>query len=263
MNVILRKLITQYNNPVDYYLIDKENNIYLNDLIGKKIKINFLNEIFCISCGEKTYKSFAQGFCYNCFRTSPMTEECVLKPELCKAHEGIARDMEYATNNCLKPHYVYLAVSSHLKVGVTRESQVPTRWLDQGASKSIKFAKTHNRYTAGLIEVELKKYLSDKTSWQKMLKNEIDQTIDLRAEKEKVSKKLPIDFQKYISDENEIFEFNYPVKEYPKKVKSINLDTSPQLEGILNGIKGQYLIFDNQIVINIRKFGGYLVDIEF
>ncbi len=263
MKIILSKMETKNSNPVDYYLVDNENRIHLNELIGKKIKIEYLDEIYCIGCGAKTYKSFAQGFCYHCFKTSPYTEECVLKPELCLAHEGIARDMEYAENNCLKNHYVYLAVSSHLKVGVTRQSQVPTRWIDQGASSAIKLALAPNRYTAGLIEVDLKNHLSDKTSWQKMLKNEIDNSIDLNKEKNRISELLSSELQQYITSENEIYNFEYPVKKYPAKVKSINLDNTKIVENVLVGIKGRYLIFENDLVINIRKFGGYLVEFEY
>jgi len=263
MKIILNKMRTVESSSIDYYLSNNENIIHVNELIDKQIKITYLKEIYCLSCGKKTIKSFAQGYCYPCFISIPETEDCVLKPELCRAHEGIARNMTYAENNCLKEHYVYLALSSHLKVGVTRISQIPTRWIDQGASKAIKLCLTPNRYTAGLIEVELKKFISDKTSWQKMLKNEIDTNTNLLEEKIKISKLLSADFKQYVSEENTIYEFNYPVIKYPEKVKSINLDDNNVVEGKISGIKGQYLLFDDDRVINIRKYGGYFVDIEY
>jgi len=258
MEVILNKMKSVHNDIVDYYITD----IHLNELIGSKIKIDFTGQIFCIKCGNKTPKSFAQGFCYKCFISAPEAEECVLKPELCRAHEGTARDMNYATENCLQEHVVYLALASCVKVGVTRKTQVPTRWIDQGASKAIKLATTPNRYTAGIIEVELKKYLADKTNWQKMLKNEIDEKINLIDEKSRIAELIP-QFSKFIHYDNFIYNFSYPVNKYPVKVKSMNLDDNPKIEGVLSGIKGQYLIFEDNSVVNIRKYGGYKVNFEF
>ena len=151
----------------------------------KRFPFRFLDEINCISCGPRTNKSFGQGFCYRCFITVPETSECVLRPELCQAHLGISRDMEWSKNHCLTEHYVYLAISSELKVGITRASQIPTRWIDQGASKAIKLASTPNRYLAGKIEVELKKFMSDKTNWQRMLQNKTVENVNLIEEKQK------------------------------------------------------------------------------
>ncbi len=251
------KMRVEYNSPVRYYLNSGDEEIFVNELIGKNLRIEWKGVINCIKCGNKTKKSFAQGYCYPCFISVPETAPCILQPELCEAHLGISRDKEWSEKNCLTDHYVYLALSSGLKVGVTRASQIPTRWIDQGAVKAVKLAKTPNRHIAGLIEVDLKKYLSDKTSWQKMLKNNIDFKINLLSEKEKARDILRSDLSKYITDDNEIFEINYPGKIYPGKIKSINLDKAPEFSGKLIGIKGQYLIFDIGFVINIRKYGGY------
>ncbi len=259
----LLKMRTEYKDPVQYYFSVNNDDLCVNDLIGKEISLKWEGEINCIKCGNKTKKSFAQGYCYPCFISAPETAPCILQPELCEAHLGIARDMEWSEKNCLTKHYVYLAVSSGLKVGVTRESQVPTRWTDQGAVKTIKFAKAPNRHTAGLIEVNLKKFMSDKTNWQKMLKNDIDYSIDLLSEKEKTKKLLREDLIKYITDEDEIYEIHYPVLNYPEKIKSINLEKNPEFTGNLVGIKGQYLIFEDGFVINIRKYGGYKITLSF
>jgi len=263
MEIVLKKMKVENNQIVDYFLDDENAPIHLNEIIGRNVKIEFLNKIYCLKCGVKTIKSFSQGYCYKCFISIPETEDCVLKPELCQAHNGISRDLKYAEQHCLKPHYVYLALSNHVKVGVTRESQIPIRWIDQGASKAIKLAKTPNRNIAGLIEVALKQHLPDKTNWQKMLKNEIAHNIDLMEEKNRIKNLLSSEFKQYISDENEITEINYPSEKYPSKVKSFSFDNENIIEGILTGIKGQYLIFDNLNVVNIRKHGGYLVDIDF
>ena len=263
MHSNLRKMRAELQDDlVHYYLTTDENEIHFNELIGKTITINYQHKINCKACGAETKKSF-QGFCYKCFITRPEAEECVLRPELCQAEEGIARDMEFAKNHCLIDHYVYLAVSSHLKVGVTRHHQIPTRWIDQGASYAIKLAQTPNRRIAGEIEVELKNYYSDKTSWQRMLKNEINHDIDLIESKQEAYEYLPEELAVYLSEDDTITHLNYPLLEIPQKIKSINLDKIDHIEGILTGIKAQYLIFDNQFVMNVRKFEGYNIEIDF
>ena len=262
MEGTLAKMQTQLENPVRYYMPVGEQVVYMNELIGKNIKFEYSGEIYCVSCGKKTKKSFHQGFCYTCFLTAPEAAECIMHPELCRAHEGIARDMEWSEKNCLQDHYVYLAVSSGLKVGVTRSTQIPTRWIDQGAAKAIKLAVTPNRHLAGVIEVALKPYLSDKTSWQKMLKNQQPTAIDLENEKQNAWELLDEELQQYITEDDEITEIVYPVEKYPAKIKSVNFDKTPYFEGKLSGIKGQYLIFEDGSVLNIRKFTGYKVRFE-
>ena len=259
---IIRKMKSQLEDPVQYTLPIDEDNVPINNFIGKYILFKYENHIYCIGCGRKTNKSFAQGFCYPCFINSPETSECILRPQLCQAHEGIARNMEWAQTHCLQDHFVYLAISSGVKVGVTRSAQIPTRWIDQGAWQAIKLAKTPNRYIAGLIEVALKEYISDRTQWQRMLKNELIEGIDLLDKKEEMLSYLSSDLQKYECFDNKITEITYPIKEYPEKVKSLSFDKLPEIEGVLWGIKGQYLLFDNGEVLNIRKHNGYKVSLE-
>ena len=259
---IIRKMKSQLEEPVQYMLPIDEDSISMNNFIGKYILFKYKNQIYCIGCGRKTNKSFAQGFCYPCFINSPETSECILRPQLCQAHEGIARDIEWAKDHCLQDHFVYLAISSGIKVGVTRSVQVPTRWIDQGAWQAIKLAQTPNRYIAGLIEVALKEYVSDRTQWQRMLKNEIVEGIDLLDKKEEMLSYLSSDLQEYECFDNKITEITYPIKEYPEKVKSLSFDKLTEIEGVLWGIKGQYLLFDNGEVLNIRKHNGYKVSLE-
>ena len=258
---LLTKMHTQLNEPVEYILNINNQAIDMNMLIGAKLKFTFLNEIICQGCGVKINKSFAQGYCYNCFATLPQTAECIIRPELCKAHEGIARDMKWSEENCLQDHYVYLAISSGLKVGVTRNTQIPTRWIDQGASKAIKLAKTPNRHLAGLIEVALKKHFSDKTSWQKMLKNEVIDA-DLISAKARAKALLTDNLRQYVIDNDDVTEIEYPVLEFPQKIKSLSFDKEVEASGTLMGIKGQYLLFDGGRVLNIRKHGGYKVKLQ-
>ena len=261
-NGTLLKMETKLVNPIEYELPIGDELIYMNPLIGKYIALKWLKEIYCVACGRKTNKSFAQGFCYPCFLNAPETSECIFRPELCRAQDGIARDMEWAENHCLQDHIVYLAISSGIKVGVTRSGQIPTRWIDQGAWQAIKLAKTPNRYTAGLIEVALKEHISDRTNWQRMLKNQLIEGVDLTIAKKDMIAHLPSDLQNYISEEDNITEINYPVNEYPEKVKSLSFDKLEKITGRLWGVKGQYLIFDDGTVLNMRKHTGYMVELE-
>ncbi len=261
-NGTLLKMETKLVNPIEYELPIGDELVYMNHLIGKYIAFKWLKEIYCVVCGRKINKSFAQGFCYPCFLNAPETSECIFRPELCRAQDGIARDMEWAENHCLQDHIVYLAISSGIKVGVTRSGQIPTRWIDQGAWQAIKLAKTPNRYTAGLIEVALKEHISDRTNWQRMLKNQLIEGVDLTIAKKEMIAHLPSDLQNYISEEDNITEINYPVNEYPEKVKSLSFDKLEEITGRLWGVKGQYLIFDDGTVVNMRKHTGYMVELE-
>lgn len=258
----LLKMKSRLGEQVEYTLNIGNDEIDMNAAIGQKITIHHNGIINCIHCGRATKKSFFQGYCYPCFKTLPQTDECILHPEKCQAHLGISRDMEWSKNNCLQEHFVYLSLTSGIKVGVTRKSQVPTRWIDQGAVKAIKVAITPNRYTAGLIEITLKEHMADKTNWRNMLKNKVDNTLDPNLEKQKIQSLLTEELKQFFLKDTEVVTINYPVKQYPAKVKSINLDKTEVFTGILSGIKGQYLIFDDGSVFNVRKHNGYMVDVK-
>ena len=258
----IRKMEAFPENVVQYFLPMEKQKINMNSLIGSPITMEYLGHIHCIKCGRETRKSFAQGYCYPCFTTAPETEECVLRPELCRAHEGVARDMEYAKRNCLSDQVVYLSLTSGIKVGVTRGSQVPTRWIDQGAIRALEFARTPNRYYAGLFEVALKDHLADKTNWRLMLSGSDPGNMDLLQEKLRLIPLVPADLASYITEEKQEVVLEYPVIQHPEKIKSLNFDKDPLVSGILRGIKGQYLMLDQNRVINIRKFGGYLIRIQ-
>jgi len=249
---------TESGEPVRYFLKLGEKEIFMNEWIGKTLDLKFTGIIHCVACGRVTKKSFGQGFCYPCFINSPLNSECILKPELCLAHEGKGRDPHWEEKNHNQPHYVYLAQTSGIKVGVTRIDQIPTRWIDQGAWKAIKLALTPYRYLAGMIEIHLKKNVADKTPWQRMLKNDTDENLDILMEKQKIFGWIDPGFQSFLlKEENEVYTFDYPVIRYPVKVKSINLDNTPHIQATLAGIRGQYLIFNDDRVINLRKYSGY------
>lgn len=256
----LRKMSSEQDDVVRYYL-NLQDQVFMNELIGNEISLEWFGTINCVKCGQNTKKSFGEGFCYSCFISAPEAAECILRPELCRAHLGEGRDREWEQKNHNQPHIVYLALSSGVKVGITRKTQVPTRWIDQGASAAIILAETPNRYEAGRLEVELKSLYTDKTNWQRMLKNEIDESVDLAEEKWSLEEQLPGDLTQYFTDESDITELNYPVESYPEKVLSVSFDKRPTVKGKLMGIKGQYLIFQNNEVINIRKHTGYNIAI--
>jgi hypothetical protein len=251
------------NRDVSYTLHLGNEDIDMNALLDKKIKVVFNNKINCIICGKETRKSYGQGFCYQCFTTAPEADECVLHPDRCRAHLGISRDPQWSENHCLQPHIVYLAQSGGLKVGVTRLSQVPVRWIDQGATSAIKVCETPNRHIAGVIESFLMKYYADKTNWKKMITNESLPDINLPAEKRNAADKLPVELKQYVfSDDDQVFGVNYPVLVWPENPIQFNFDKNLVVEGVLKGVRGQYLLFDNQNVLNIRRFSGYHVELS-
>lgn len=258
---VLNKMQTQFETPIQYFLIFQDSFLNVNQLLNKNIEINFVG-YQCLNCGKKK-KIFRQGFCYDCFYSSPAVGDWIMKPELSTAHLGIQdRDLAYEERVQLQPHIVYLALSSEVKVGVTRKTQVPTRWIDQGAEKAISIVEVPNRYLAGITEVALKSHFADKTNWRKMLTNDIVFT-DLIIEREKLQPLLPNEVQEYFHlEKNDLYEMNYPVLEYPSKINSLSLDKTPNYKGKLIGIKGQYLIFEDGTVFNIRSNEGYIVRIE-
>lgn len=258
----LNKMRTEWDSTIRYYL-DLFDSVGMNELLGRNLRLEWTGLIHCRKCNRRTSKSFGEGFCYSCYSTAPEAAECIIHPERCRAHLGEGRDPEWELQHHNQPHVVYLAASSAVKVGVTRKEQLPTRWIDQGASSAIILAETPNRYEAGRIEVELKQVFTDKTNWQKMLCNTIDTSIDLQETKWMLEEQLPEDISSFLSADDQVLVFNYPVISYPGSVQSLSFDKTPSVKGELTGIKGQYLIFDNKYVLNIRKHTGYSVHFSF
>ena len=93
-----------------------------------------------------------------------------------------------------------------------------------------------------MIEVALKDYIADKTNWRKMLTNDIS-SASLLDKKEELIELIPEEYEDFIEYDGEVNHINFPVLQYPTKVKSIKLDKVPIIEKKLVGIKGQYLIF--------------------
>ena len=258
----LTKMQTEYGNPIQYYLVFPDNFLHVNELLGRQLEI-VVTGSQCLNC-EKRKSVFRQGFCYDCFSSSPVAGDWIMRPELSTAHLGQAdRDLDYETKVQLAPHVVYLAASSEVKVGVTRKTQIPTRWIDQGACAALAIFEVPNRYLAGITEVSLKNRYSDKINWRKMLLNDTAEC-DLPLERSRLLKFLPIEVREYFSEScGDVFQMVYPVLEYPKSVTSVSLDKTRHFSGKLTGIKGQYLIFEGGSVLNVRSSEGLVVRLAF
>lgn len=256
------------NQQVHYELPIGEDSLHLNPLIGKHLSITHTGNIFCNNCKKKTKKSYSQGHCYVCMTKLASCDMCILKPETCHFAQGTCREPEWGERNCFVDHYVYLSNTSGIKVGITRHTQIPTRWIDQGATQGLLIFKVKTRFISGVVETALAKFIADKTHWQAMLKGNNDE-VDLKAKALELIPQIEQTLAEVIKDKGEdaiekldeaIQSINYPITEFPTKVKSHNFDKNPEVSGTLIGIKGQYLIFDTG-VINIRKFGSYEVGI--
>ena len=257
---VLRKMQTELGKPIQYYLVFDNDFLNMNQVLDRKLEIEFI-KFQCLNRGENR-PIYRQGFCKQCFYETPAAGEWIMRPELSTAHlDKEDRDLEYEKRVQLQPHIVYLANSSSVKVGVTRKSQVPTRWIDQGAHEAIEIVEVPNRYLAGITEVALKDHVSDKTNWRKMLTNEVKDE-DLVNWRGQLKSHIPEEASDYfITNKSETL-LEFPVLQYPEKVKSLNLDKTPRYEGVLKGIKGQYLIFEDNTVFNVRGSEGYYVGID-
>lgn len=258
----LAKMRTVAQDPIRYVLELGDDLVVMNQLLGKEVHLRYTGEIQCF-CGKLVTEVYRQNFCRSCFWSKPEAGEAILRPELSKAHLGIAdRDLEWEKAYQLQPHIVYLANSGGLKVGVTREEQVPTRWIDQGATAAIVLARTPHRQLAGAIEVALKEHVSDKTHWQRMLAP-VDPEIDLQGEKKRLSALLPGDLIGFVTEEMQVNTLRYPVIEAPAKPIRFNLEKEGELRSSLMGIRGQYLMFQNNLVMNVRSLEGRIVELAF
>lgn len=265
----LQKMKSSLGDVVEYQLPVGENFLPLNPLIGKTLKLTHTGNIFCDACGKKTKKSYSQGHCFPCMKKLARCDMCIMKPETCHYAKGTCREPEWGDTHCMVSHYVYLSNTSGLKVGITRHTQLPTRWIDQGATQALAILKVKTRQISGLVEIALAEMVADKTNWRAMLKGD-NENIDLKTE---AARLLPIIESRlnellalYGEDaveqlDEKLVTIQYPVTQYPTKISSHNFDKTPIVEGTLLGIKGQYLIFDTG-VINIRKFTSYEVTVE-
>lgn len=266
----LRKMKSRLEQPVSYKIPLGENEVALNPLIKKKIKLEYSGNIFCVHCARKSNKSFNQGYCYPCFQKLAQCDSCIIHPEKCHFDQGSCREPSWGEKYCMQDHIVYLANSSGLKVGITRATQVPTRWIDQGATQALAIIRVRSRLQSGALELMFKQHVADKTNWRDMLKGEA-KPLDMIAESKRLVEECTAEI-KELEDSFGFFaisvlsgiepvEINYPVEVYPEKIASFNFDKEPTIEGKLMGIKGQYLIFDSG-VMNLRRFSGYEITLS-
>lgn len=258
----LTKMETTFGSTVSYGLQLCEVRFDISSLVGKELRLSYSGKIICSNCGKKTKKSYAEGVCYPCTMKLASCDLCILKPETCHYDKGTCREPQWGEENCFKPHVIYLANSSGLKVGITRKTNVPYRWMDQGASEALPIIEVKNRFLSGQIEMLFKKHIADKTDWRKMLKGE-PESINLKEWRDKLLITLTEELKafEFTLLHDEIVKINYPVERYPEKVTSFNLDKVPEITGRLMGIKGQYLIFDTG-VFNVRSHSGYEITLE-
>lgn len=255
---------------VRYQMVLDDHRVELNEYIGQSIQLEYHAAINCVHCGRKTNKSFNQGYCYPCFKSLAQCDQCIMSPEKCHYDAGTCREPEWGEEFCMQDHYVYLANSSGLKVGITRGTQIPTRWIDQGAVQAMAIYRVKTRRYAGLVEMAFKKHIADKTNWRAMLKGSPEQ-LDLASRMQElmplVAADIDILHSQYglqaiqLCEGAESVDIHFPVEEYPLKVSSQNFDKTPVISGKLMGIKGQYLILDSG-VLNMRKFGGYQISLS-
>ncbi|MFL2501317.1 MAG: DUF2797 domain-containing protein [Luminiphilus sp.] len=266
----LRKMQVELGETVRYRLFPEQGGLCLNESLGQSIRLSFTGAIHCVACDRLTKKSFNQGYCFPCLRKLAACDSCIVSPEKCHLAEGTCREPDWAETHCQVPHIVYLSNTSSVKVGITRETQIPTRWIDQGATQAKPIARVQTRLQSGLLEVLCAQQVGDRTAWQTMLKGN-GEPQDLEAIRQKVMARCKAgiaDLQlqygesafEFLEDAPET-EIEYPVLNWPEKVKAHNFDKQPVVEGTLMGIKGQYLMLDTG-VLNIRKFGGYEVEIK-
>lgn len=265
----LAKMKVSIDEPVRYQMRLDEQLIPLNPFLGKQLTLRFQERINCIECGRAIKKSYQNGHCFPCTQVLASCDLCIVKPELCHYHKGTCREPEWAESHCMQDHYVYLANSSGIKVGITRHTQIPTRWIDQGAVAGLPIMRVSSRFQSGIMEMIFKNHVADKTNWRKMLKGEVE-NIDLESTRDLIFADCEDEIMQFRNRfgedamtvlEESVTHLQYPVLEYPVKIKSLNFDKQAEISGTLMGIKGQYLIFDIG-VINMRKFAGYLISMS-
>jgi len=256
--------------PAQYAFRLNDELVPVNPLLGKTLRLEYLGAINCTHCGRKTNKSFSQGYCYPCFKKLPQCDICIMSPEKCHHDVGTCRDPQWGMDFCMTDHVVYLANSSGIKVGITRATQLPTRWLDQGASQALPIMRVATRQQSGLVEDLLRSQVADRTNWRALLKGDAE-AMDLVQTRERIfdacaeglqtlQQRFGLQAIQPVADA-EVVEIRYPVDAYPTKIVSLDLEKTPLVEGTLKGIKGQYLILDTG-VINIRKFTAYQLAIS-
>ena len=196
---------------VEYKFILDRSEIDLPFRLGEEIEIEATGNIHCVSCGVKTPKSYSQGHCFKCFKTKAACDMCIMKPETCHYHLGTCREDSFAHEVCFQPHIVYLANSSALKVGITRLGQMPTRWLDQGATQALPIMQVGSRRLSGQLEIMFGSQVADKTDWRKLLKGEAE-PLNLIEIRERLIEEFAPKIQSIRDEFSQNLEFNETIE---------------------------------------------------
>lgn len=265
----LRKMSARLESPVSYQMRLGEVSVPLNPLLEQPIRLRHTGAIHCVHCGRQTRKSFNQGYCWPCFQSLAECDSCIIHPERCHYEQGTCRQPAWGEQHCLQDHIVYLANSSGLKVGITRATQVPTRWIDQGAVQALALIRVRSRLQSGQLEVMFKQHVADKTNWRDML-GPSSEVLDLPAEGRRLLDACATDLQDIrarhgdlavsVLNGIDVVRIEYPVRRLPATLDAITFDKTPDVSGVLLGIKGQYLILDGG-VINLRRHAGYHIEL--
>jgi hypothetical protein len=268
---ILRKMRVVDGDPIGYHLKDAAigqepaPDQALTPYVGQPVHLRFTGQIRCTLCGRAMKKTFNDGYCFPCAQSRPEADMCIVRPELC--HHGHAdhpcRDEAFAQSQCFQPHILYVSLTSGAKVGITRQVNLPSRWIDQGAVAAMPVARLADRRAVGLLEKRLSdEGFADRTHWTRMLKGD-PPAEELAPFAEQVVARLEAWGEAGLlpAAGRQVQRFRYPVNAWPEKVASFNFDKTPEVGGLLEGIKGQYLILEGG-VINLRKFSGYQVEVR-
>ena len=228
---VLTKMETEFSQPIQYFLVLENDVLNMNQLLNKTLTLSFV-KYQCLNCSSEA-PIFRQGFCKSCFFELPQAADWIMRPELSKAHlDQEERDLDYEKRVQLQPHIVYLANSSNVKVGVTRKTQVPTRWIDQGAQEALEIVEVPNRYLAGVTEVALKKYVSDKTNWREMLKGTATDE-NLEDWRQRLETYIPEETKPYFLANQKSLKTRIPCSQIPRKTKKFEPNQNPCLFGSL------------------------------
>lgn len=258
----LRKMPTELVEGTAHYVLRLGANTYaMNALVGRQVTLRATGVLSCVRCERRVKKLFGQGFCFPCFQNAPENSECIVRPELCRAHLGEGRDPAWESEHHNTEHVVYLSFTGQVKVGVTRSAQVPTRWIDQGAASALVIARTPYRQLAGLLEVALKEHFADRTHWRQMLRPLQPAAAELVAARERLLEAVPEELRAYLETAHAPQHIHYPVQEHPPKVTSVSFDKLPEVGGTLVGIQGQYLLWRDGRVLNVRNQSGVHVEL--
>jgi hypothetical protein len=248
--------------PIRYLFQTDQTELSINEYLGQQISISYTRRKACVNCGRSVKKLYQNGYCYPCMTTLAECDLCIVKPHDCHFHKGTCRDEEFAESHCMIPHYVYLAYSSNIKVGLTRKGRQFTRWVDQGALAAVLVAELPTRKQAGELEMEIAKTMQDKTDWRKMLVAKSVEEVDLLSVRADVIAKLTDEYQGFVLTNEPIHQFSYPaLPDHEVKLSSLALDKQETVTGRLLGMKGQYMILDTG-VFNVRKHNGFHVQVS-